>query len=207
MSVEIEINDISKRFKRDWIVRHFKHHFSPSNKIAVLGTNGSGKSTLLKIISGFVATTEGEIIWKLDGKPVDPANWHQHFAYSAPYLELIEEYTLEESLDFHFSLKAARKDLDLDQVLIDCGLQPHMTKRVSNFSSGMKQRLKLVLSLCSDVSVYLLDEPCSNLDDPGIEWYREMIKDLPTNKTIVVASNNKLEYEFCDIMVNVLKLG
>jgi len=198
MAIEVELKQVSKRFKRDWIIQHVDYTFASGDNTAVLGANGSGKSTLLKILCGYMATTEGEIIWRNDGQEIDPASWHHFFAYTAPYLELIEEYTLQECLDFHFSLKSLRTDIDLEEWLEESGLSKHKSKQVQNFSSGMKQRLKLILTLGSNVQIYFLDEPCSNLDESGIQWYQQLISTLSLDKTIVVASNSHDEYAFCD---------
>ncbi|MFT5513307.1 MAG: ABC-type multidrug transport system ATPase subunit [Bacteroidia bacterium] len=205
MAIELAFENVSKRFKRDWILENLSFHIKQGSKTAILGKNGSGKSTLLKIISGFTSTTAGEVQWTKDAAQLDVTKWHLNYTFSAPYLELIEEFTLQESIDFHFSLKGIRKDIVLDDILKEAGLSDHLSKQVCNFSSGMKQRLKLVLSLCSDVPIYLLDEPCSNLDHSGIEWYKTMIQSLPSCKTIIVASNNKDEYSFCEDTINVFR--
>ncbi|MCO4818109.1 MAG: ABC transporter ATP-binding protein [Bacteroidetes bacterium] len=203
MPIKIIIDNVSKRFKRDWIVKQLSFTVAQGDKIAILGKNGSGKSTLLKMICGFVSESEGKINWALEGDQLDLTEWHQHYTLSAPYLELIEEFTLQESIDFHFSLKPKRSDVSIDEALTESGLAPHLSKLISNFSSGMKQRLKLILALCSEASVYLLDEPCSNLDDQGIAWYQSLIGFLPKGKTVIVASNNKDEYAFCDRQISV----
>lgn len=203
MAIEVELKQVSKRFKRDWIIQHVDFTFASGDKTAVLGANGSGKSTLLKMLCGFMAATEGEIVWRRDGQEIDPAKWHHFFAYSAPYLELIEEYSLQESLDFHFSLKPLRSDIDLEEWLDESGLGKHKSKQVVNFSSGMKQRLKLILALGSNVQLYFLDEPCSNLDAAGIEWYQHLISTIPSHKSIIVASNSPDEYGFCNNSIRV----
>lgn len=197
MTLKVELIKVSKRFKRDWIIQHLLYNFKSGSRTAVLGSNGSGKSTLLKIISGFMAVSEGDVVWKINDQEIDASDWHHYFSFSAPYLEMIEEYTLQESLDFHFSLKNIRPDVNIEVLLKNSGLAEHKTKQIRNFSSGMKQRLKLILALGSDVELYLLDEPCSNLDQTGIEWYKSLIEAVPKDKTIIVASNNEEEYAFC----------
>ena len=92
MSINVELIKVSKRFKRDWIIEHLGFTFSSGNRTAVLGANGSGKSTLLKLIVGYMAVTSGEILWKRNGEVIDTDELHHYFAYSAPYLELIEEF-------------------------------------------------------------------------------------------------------------------
>jgi ABC-type multidrug transport system ATPase subunit len=71
------------------------------------------------------------------------------------------------------------------------------------FSSGMKQRIKLLLAILSDTTILLLDEPCSNLDSNGIEWFQKMMADYAGNRIVIIASNhNEAEYSFCDSRMN-----
>ncbi len=204
MSIEIELSGISKKFKRDWVIKNLSYQINLGSKTAILGANGSGKSTLLKIICGFTGTSKGEVKWHKDDNVLDITEWHSHFSYSAPYLELIEEFTLKEMLDLHFKLKPELKSVNRSEILTDSGLLDHMDKPIVNYSSGMKQRVKLILCLCSDVDVYFLDEPCSNLDDEGVLWYHKLVNSLPENKTIIVGSNSTVEYSFCDEYVRVV---
>jgi ABC-type multidrug transport system ATPase subunit len=89
-------------------------------------------------------------------------------------------------------------------MIIDSGLSLQEHKAIKFFSSGMKQRLKLVLAIYADTPLLLLDEPCSNLDNQGIEWYRKLIHSQLKHRTIIIASNQLLEYDFCDRTVSIL---
>jgi ABC-type multidrug transport system ATPase subunit len=62
----------------------------------------------------------------------------------------------------------------------------------------MKQRLKLLMAVYADTPLLLLDEPCSNLDNQGIEWYRNLVQTQLKKRTIIIASNQLFEYDFCD---------
>ncbi|MCB9261907.1 MAG: ABC transporter ATP-binding protein [Flavobacteriales bacterium] len=193
----IQVDNLSKRYRKEWIFNQLSHQFNTGDRTAILGSNGSGKSTFLKVLCGFVSPTQGSVLWKSDSE-IDINNRHQYFAFCSPYIELIEDYTLQESIDFHFALKTLRNDVDINQWLKDCGLDKHLNKQISLFSSGMKQRLKLLLTLASEVDVYLLDEPTSNLDEQGIGWYQRLIGGVPDGKIVVVASNQPEEYNFCN---------
>jgi ABC-type multidrug transport system ATPase subunit len=81
-------------------------------------------------------------------------------------------------------------------------LEKSTHKYIKNFSSGMKQRLKLALAFFSESPVMLLDEPTSNLDEHGINWYMQNIRSNISNKLILISSNQPAEYSFCDKIIN-----
>lgn len=203
-SIDIRLEHVYKRFKKDWIIKDLTYAISKGSRIAILGINGSGKSTLLKMISGFVGKTAGSISWHSDKEALEITIWHKYFAYCAPYLELVDSYTLQETIDFHFRLKSKREDVVLRDWLKETGLSEHMDKPINLFSSGMQQRTKLIICLATEVPVYLLDEPCSNLDESGINWYQEKLESLPEDKTIVIASNQSYEYPGFTDEINIL---
>ncbi|MEP0713454.1 MAG: ATP-binding cassette domain-containing protein, partial [Algoriphagus sp.] len=132
------------------------------------------------------------------GKSIAEADWFAHLTISAPYMELPEEFTLEELLNFHFKFKKPLNSITSAEIIEHLYLTQHSSKQVGQFSSGMKQRLKLGLALFSDVPLIFLDEPTSNLDIKGIEWYQEMIAHFGKNRIMVICSNEPREYEFCE---------
>jgi ABC-type multidrug transport system ATPase subunit len=122
---------------------------------------------------------------------------------SAPYIELIEEFTLEEMISFHRRLKPLVNDLTALEVTKICKLEKNLHKHIKVFSSGMKQRVKLALAILSDTPMLLLDEPTSNLDQAGIDWYIELVNSHIHNRAVVVSSNSILhEYSFCKQIIN-----
>lgn len=200
--MEIRLTNAGKRFYREWIFRGIDLHIGSSENIALLGPNGSGKSTLLQLISGATLPTEGSVSYSENNQPVDPERVYKHVSMAAPYLELIEDFTLEELIHFHFSFKKIRGSVTAS-VLEETGLSSKAKSQYRFFSSGMKQRVKLTLALCSDTSLLFLDEPCSNLDQAGIEWYSDMILKHGSNRTVLVASNTvKEEYAFCSRIIH-----
>ena len=196
--LEIELYEAGKRFQYEWIFKNLQFSASPGAKIAITGSNGSGKSTLLKCISGQIPLTEGKIRFRLDGKSLPEENFYRVLAISAPYLELPEEYTLKELLDFHFKFKKIIKGLSLEEIIKIMYLEDSVHKQISYFSSGMKQRLKLGLCFFSDVPLLLLDEPTSNLDQKGVSWYLDLVNQYGQDKTLFISSNDSREFSFCD---------
>jgi len=207
--VRIELKQTGKKYLREWIFRNASLSINSSEKVVILGPNGSGKSTLLQLFSGSLLPTEGELIHWQNGQRIEPEAVFRKLTYAAPYLELIEEFTLEELIDFHFSFKLPLHKMNYRDILKMTGLESSEKKVFRYFSSGMKQRVKLALAILSDVDLILLDEPCSNLDSSAIKWYQDLVNEYAAGRTIIVCSNNQAEeYSFCDrrIMMSDLKL-
>ncbi len=196
--MKISLQDVGKRYNRDWIFRHFSYQFIKGSSYAITGPNGSGKSTLLKIIAGSTTHSEGKITY-LD---IPPEKVYKHISLAAPYLDLLEEMTLLEFLKFHESLKNWIPGFALIDICKKVNLEPAANKQIRNFSSGMKQRVRLAIALLSDVPVILLDEPTNNLDVEGINLYKQLIQDHTTNRLLIISSNIKEEYDFCDHIIN-----
>lgn len=200
--IEIDLIDAGKRFNRDWIFRHWNRKFDPASAYVITGGNGSGKSTALRSLLGYSPLSEGSISYFIDGQKVNPSHVYRHFSFCSPYLELYEELTLDEMARFHFSLKPPLPGLDLKDFAGHIQLEKARNKAVKFFSSGMKQRLRLGLALYSDTAGVFLDEPVSNLDRAGINWYRETVTSLRRNRLLIVASNmQEDEYFFCDTSI------
>jgi len=187
--MEIRLEKIGKKFNTEWIFRNIDFILPENSVTAILGRNGSGKSTLLQIICGSLFPSSGKITYHHSGRKIDDNEIFRHLTLVAPYQELIEEFTLKEVLEFHFHFKSVLPGYNIHKASSMLGFEKIMHKHIRLFSSGMKQRVKLVLALLSDVPLVLLDEPAMNLDAAGIEWYLNMIDDLGKNRTLVICSN------------------
>jgi len=203
--LKIILQDIGRRYNREWIFRHLDYTFSFGNSYAILGPNGSGKSTLLKVLTGSLTPSEGTIQYEWNNKAIEIEQSYQYISVAAPYVELIEEFSLNELIDFHFKFKAFRAGYTKE--LIKSKLQFADTvfqKEIRHFSSGMKQRVKLVLACCSDSKILFLDEPTSNLDKSGEKWYLELVEDTKSDRIVIIGSNQEHEYGFCNEFVEIL---
>jgi len=201
--MKIVLEQIGRRFNREWVFRGVNHVFVSGRSYAILGANGTGKSTLLQIISGSLSGSEGTVSYFRDDSPIDIERRFRDLSIAAPYLELIEEFSLSEHIDFHFQFKKYQYGYDKRSVVSLLGLHYSEHKAIKNFSSGMKQRVKLALAFCSDTQILLLDEPTSNLDQQGVEWYLSLIEQCSSNRLVIVCSNQEQEYGFCDERINV----
>ncbi|MFY0651064.1 MAG: ATP-binding cassette domain-containing protein [Cyclobacteriaceae bacterium] len=195
--MKIKLNKIGKRFnEREWVFRNLEYTFDYNQTYAITGSNGSGKSTLTQIISGIMPATTGSIEYEYNSAPVHSDDIFQHISYAAPYLELIEEFTLKELLNFHFKFKKLCYYSSKEDLIEAMYLQDSHGKYVGNFSSGMKQRLKLGLALFSESEITILDEPTSNMDERGVEWYHGNIGKVLGKRMTIIASNQPQEYKF-----------
>jgi len=195
--MKISLTDAGKRFNRDWIFRHLTYEFSAGQSYAIVGPNGSGKSTLLQVLSGSMQVNEGNGAWAIDNKPLELEKVYNHISICAPYLELVEEMTLIEFLNFHAGFKPLLTSITSEKIISILGLENAVNKQIRNYSSGMRQRVKLAQAIFSDVSVVLLDEPCTNFDAAGIQLYHSLINDYCKNRMVVVSSNDEVEFSFC----------
>jgi len=205
--MEITLTQIGKRFRFEWIFKDIDYQFSKNQRYAILGSNGSGKSTLMKIISGQLTPTKGEISFFSNGtnKAIDIDSVYRFVSFAAPYIELIEEFTLTEILDFHQKFKQFNADLTTEKIIQLLGFEKSRHKEVRFFSSGMKQRLKLALAICTETPLLLLDEPTTNLDSQGATWYRELLLKYGINRTVIIATNVEEDYIFfCDKQLNII---
>ena len=198
----IDLKNAGRRFNQEWIFRDITYQFITGGKYAILGPNGSGKSTLLSMLMGNLTPSEGIVSYHAD-KPIPVEELYKYISFAAPYLDLIEEFTLQETIQFHFKFKAFHKGMNADTVLDRLGLAKSQDKALKYFSSGMKQRTKLALACCSDTPILMLDEPTSNLDLQGMKWYKELIHEFTENRLVMVCSNQEAEYGFCEHLIQV----
>lgn len=197
--MRISLTTATKSFGRETVFRDLSHTFESGSRTAILGPNGSGKSTLLQCIAGALTLTKGSIAHEVDGKMLEQEQVYRHVSIAAPYLNLYEELSLQEAIGFHARFKPLRAGTDVQALARMAMLEQHIEKPVRNLSSGMKQRLKLALAILSDTPLLLLDEPTSNLDAAGAEWFQQLLAAHVERRTLVVASNRQaVETELCD---------
>ena len=207
--MKILLKNAGKRYNKEWIFKHLDYEFTKNNGYVILGPNGSGKSTLIQAIAGNFLLSEGHAEYHLQNyrinnkdyelKCIEPENIYQFLSFASPYLELLEEYTMLESITFHSKFKNFYPGLNPEKIIEICELEKSKNKELKYFSSGMKQRVRLALAILSDTPLLLLDEPASNLDKKGIEWYQKLISNFSKDRLVIVCSNQQeYEYTFCN---------
>jgi ABC-type multidrug transport system ATPase subunit len=197
--MKISLNNISKKYQKSFIFKNLSFEFEEGSTYAIVGSNGSGKSTLIKILAGFQSPSFGDIKFQ----NTSAENSYKKIAFCAPYLDLIEEMNLPEMIQFHASFKPFLPEINSNLITELLGFDNE--KYIKDYSSGMKQRVKLALTFFSDVPVILLDEPTTNLDKQGVQWYLSLVEKYQKNRTIIVASNIEQEYSFCKNFIEIEK--
>lgn len=193
--MEIKLINVGKRFSLEWIFRKVNFQFESGQSYAITGHNGSGKSTLLKIISGGSTPSEGQVVYSISGKEYSQLQIADKISYAAPYIHLIEDFTLQEMLEFHFRFKKMKVQ-SVSELLDIIELRAHQNKVIQKFSSGMMQRLKLGLAILTESEVLLLDEPTSYLDEKAIAWYKNLLSTYIDGRILIIGSNQTHEYSF-----------
>ncbi len=196
--MKITFEQAGKRFNREWIFRKLDYEFKSGTSYVILGGNGSGKSTLLQTVSGYYTLSEGDIKFSEEDKDVGIDDVFRKVGIATPYLELYEEFSLPEAIRFHLKFKKSISNMSLKEMIAKMELEKTGDKAIKNFSSGMRQRVRLGLAILSQTPILLLDEPTSNLDKKGIKWYQDMMAEYASDRLVIVCSNQQeYEYEFC----------
>ena len=188
----LELIRLSKLFGTKEVIPEWNIKWGCDYRIGILGNNGSGKSTFLKLLSGQLSPSSGKII--ISDFPEE--NLSLNCSYCSPHLELFRQFTVKEHFEYHNSLKPLRPGNSINEIGIASN---DLNKPLGSFSSGMKQRVKLALSIFSNSPLLLLDEPTSHLDTDGMEWYQQCLSSNLSPSTeyndriLIVASNHRQE--------------
>lgn len=202
--MQIHLADFGKKYNREWIFKGISKTISSNSTTAIVGSNGSGKSTLLKLISGAEISSEGSLTYEdINGNLIPLEKAYKHIHLIAPYTDLPELLSLEELYQFHKRFHPIDKSLEEFTELLF--LNGNLKKQIRNFSSGMKQRLKLGLAFWGQQPCLLLDEPCSNLDQQGIDLFNRLVQEFKGKKTLIIGSNqDKNEIAQADEILNLM---
>jgi heme exporter protein A len=199
----LKVSGIGKHYGETLLFKHISFEVKRGDVLAITGWNGSGKSTLLRIIAGLVRPSAGNVEMFLNGEPVSRESRRRFLGMVAPALSMYDELTGLENMEFFSKVRGLSCDRkDCLEIIDRVGLMEHATKASGEYSSGMKQRLKLAQALLHEPPLLLLDEPGSNLDSKGIGIVEEIISRQRQSGVTVIASNEKREADYADRIIN-----
>ncbi len=157
----LSLREVSKLYGRFAALRAVTADFAPGKLYLILGENGAGKSTLLRVIAGLIQPTRGELE-VLGEKGIRSVA--SQFGYMAHAPMLYEELSGMENLLYFAKLYGISDAGKCEQAIRTVGLDPTLTRRVGQYSQGMRQRMSLARAILNDPKLLLLDEPFSNVD-------------------------------------------
>lgn len=204
----LSCSKISKYYFHRMIFGDINFSLNSGSSLGLTGKNGSGKSTLIKIIAGLISSSSGETSLTVNNKLLLREENYRHIGFMSPYLNLYDELSGFENLSFFINLKCpertkTEKNEKINFLLDRVGLLKRKKDLYKNYSSGMKQRLKLAFALLNEPQLLLLDEPCANLDVEGIEVIYTFCEEQKKKGMLIVATNEPSDLKLCDSLLNI----
>jgi heme exporter protein A len=205
-SINLQCTDISKNYSGKVIFKNVNINLTGKSSLVINGRNGSGKSTLLKVISHLIRFDKGKIELNINSEIIKKENYFTKIGFLSPYINLYDELTGFENLDFFYDLKVEKKNNKEEEIkflLEKVGLYKRKNDLIRNYSSGMKQRLKLAFAVLNNPPLLLMDEPRTNLDEEGISVIYNIAKEQKSRGILILATNEKEDNEICDTRLNI----
>jgi ABC-type multidrug transport system ATPase subunit len=192
------LDSIEKTYHQRKIINNFSLTADFNQIIGISGRNGSGKSTLLKMISGFITPSQGTIYFSNPENNSLLNDWYQKISFLAPYIDIYQDFKLEDALHFHFKVKKIQPDFEIKDLIALSELPTN--KLLKDFSSGMLQKLKIIIALYTQSDILLIDEPTEFLDSYAKSWFYKALEQQKNKRIILIASNNEEDFSLCDFV-------
>jgi ABC-2 type transport system ATP-binding protein len=188
----IGIADLSKVYGATHALRGITFEVPRGQVVGFLGPNGAGKSTTMKILTGYVTPTDGSV--KVGGVDVasDPVEARKRIGYLPENNPLYDEMMVQEYLEYLAEVRAIAKSerqSRIEGVVDRCGLGPVRAKNIAELSKGYRQRVGLAAAMLHDPDLLILDEPTTGLDPNQVLEIRDLIKQLGTEKTVLMSTH------------------
>ena len=194
----IQVENLTKRYAGGEAVRGISFSVEKGEVVGFLGPNGAGKSTTMRMLTGYLPATDGKIEIAGAKLPGESLLVRQRIGYMPENVPLYPEMRVEEFLEYRGRLKRVpgreighRVGLVLDQ----CGLTDVRGKIIGTLSKGYRQRVGLADALIHNPVLLILDEPTAGLDPHQIRSFRELIKELGKDRTILLSTHILSEVE------------
>jgi ABC-2 type transport system ATP-binding protein len=200
--MDIVIENLTKRYGSQKAVDNLSLKVATGEILGFLGPNGAGKTTTMKIITSFIAPDEGNVY--IGGKLLAD-NYHElkkHIGYLSENNPLYQDMPVIDFLNFCAKIQGIERNRIADRVtemIHITGLKREKHKKIGELSKGYQQRVGLAQAIIHDPEILLLDEPTSGLDPNQIVEIRKMIRELGSEKTVILSTHILPEVEAtCD---------
>jgi heme exporter protein A len=200
VGIDIKFTQIQKSYHQTSLYLNLTGTISAGSCTAIIGNNGSGKSTFLKIIATLIRPSAGTVIYTENNYSLSLEEVRHQTAYISPEIQFYDALTAGENLAFFTGLSGISLTADkIKNILHMVNMSSASIVQVGNFSTGMKQRLKLALLYAVQKKIWLLDEPSSNLDEHGRELVKKLIDTAKREqRTVLLATNDPAEVSYAD---------
>jgi len=196
------IDRVSKSFQSRNVLRSISAEVRDGQLLGIVGPNGSGKSTLVKIVASLIRPSQGRVEFEIDGKSIAGSDIRPYIGMVSPELFLYDELTAFENARF-LALMGGVQLSESRGLFDEFGIGGREHDLVRSFSSGMKQRLKLLIAMQRKPAIMLLDEPTSNLDDSGKALVRKLVDSR--EGITVMASNDRTEVQDAAVIIDLAR--
>ena len=194
----IQVENLMKRYAGGEAVRGITFSVEKGEVVGFLGPNGAGKSTTMRMLTGYLPPTDGRIEVAGAKLPKESLLVRQRIGYMPENVPLYPEMRVEEFLEYRGRLKrVSRGEIThrVGLVLDQCGLTDVRGKIIGSLSKGFRQRVGLADALVHNPMLLILDEPTAGLDPHQIRSFRELIKELGKDRTILLSTHILSEVE------------
>ncbi len=205
-NINIICDKISKTYSGKSILKDISFSISSHQSLSITGRNGSGKTTLIKLIANIIRPSNGRITFQNNNADIPDDKRYQRIGLLSPYLNLYDELTAFENLSFFYKLRSSSNlnpDEKINSLLQKAGLYEKRNELIKNYSSGMKQKLKLLFAVIHNPEILLMDEPRTNLDKTGIDMICEISAEQKKHGILIIATNDESDKKLCDDSLNI----
>lgn len=205
----IEVKNLVKQYGTHLALDDLSFSVEDNEIFGFLGPNGAGKSTTMNIITGYLAPTSGTVT--IDGHDIieDPIGAKKLIGYLPELPPLYMEMTPREYLKFVAEAKGVKKaDLrdEIDRVMEKTAITDVQNQLIKTLSKGYRQRVGMAEAIIGSPKVIIMDEPTVGLDPVQIIEFREMIRELGKDHTVIISSHILAEIsEICHKIMIIVK--
>jgi ABC-2 type transport system ATP-binding protein len=192
MDAMIHIENLTKSYGATPAVRGISFDVGKGQVVGFLGPNGAGKSTTMKVLTGFLEASSGVVQVKGIDVRKNPVEAKKHIGYLPENNPLYEEMMVEEYLEYVAGMRSLPKDKTAKAIasaVERCGLGDKRGKDIGELSKGYRQRVGLAQAILHEPDILVLDEPTTGLDPNQVIEIRNLIKELGTEKTILMSTH------------------
>ena len=191
----IEVSHVSRYFGSFSAVNDVSFSIPTGQIVGLLGPNGAGKTTTMRMITGYLAPSEGQVL--IDGVDITqaPVEAKKKIGYMPESAPLYGEMIVEDYLKYIAQMYGENPEEKVPALCAECGLKEVMSKNISELSRGNRQRVALAHALMHDPEILILDEPTSGLDPNQVEDVRAIIREIGKTRTVIVSTHILSEVE------------